>query len=102
MHTWTEIKEYIEELLNDRKDDFDNETISFIRHYLKHDELEMAFEALFIEIIKLKKYSFNNTKKAKDIALILKLDKESIFDSVFWKKFEFFLATGNSNEFMHP
>lgn len=95
MYTWTEIKEYIEELLNESKDDFDNETINFIRHYLKHNELEMAFEALFIEIINLKKYVFLNTKKAKEIALILKLDKEPIYDFDFWKKFEGFLATGN-------
>lgn len=95
MYTWTEIYEYIEELLNEWKDYLDKETINFIRHYLKHDELEMAFEALFIEIIKLKKDSFLNSNKAKDVALILKLDKESIFDMDFWKKFELFLETGN-------
>ena len=95
MYTWTEINEYIEELLNEWKDYLDKETINFICHYLKHDELEMAFEALFIEIIELKKDSFLNSKKAKDVALILKLDKESIFDMDFWKKFEFFLETGN-------
>jgi len=95
MYTWPEIKEYIEELLNNSNNDFDKETIDFIRHYIEYDEFEMAFEALLIEMINSKKYWHINKKKAKEIALVLKLDKEPIYDFDFWKKFESFITEGN-------
>lgn len=59
-----------------------------IEHYLKHDEYEMAFEGLIIELIKNKiqpdSFDFINWK---EIAVFYNLDKCSVFLINFWNEF---------------
>ena len=63
-----------------------------IEHYLNHDEYEMAFEGLFLSIMKSKKKFKIDIGTARKIAIELNLNIESVFDDGFWKKFESYLS----------
>ena len=81
------IKNEIEHLFNNYKKLFDDETNESINHYLNHDEYEMAFEGLFIEIMKTNVWiSKKSILFYIDIGIQLSLDKESVFEQDFWKK----------------
>ena len=84
---YNEIKKDIEILLNEYKNLFDNKTNNAIKHYIEHDEYEMAFEGLFIDIIKQNNWiSDKSITYYLEIGMQLSLDKESVFDPDFWMK----------------
>ncbi len=87
---WNNIEEFIKKTLEIVRRELNQESIEGVEHYLNHDEYEMAFEGLFIEIMKLKKLPELDMKESEEVALRLKLDEESIFDANFWDKFKTF------------
>ena len=87
---WNTAELYIKDTLKLTSSTLDKETIEAVQHYIDHDELEMAFEGLFIELMKTKKTVNIDTSTGKETALFLKLDKETVYDPDFWIKFETF------------
>lgn len=77
----------IRQLLQENSSELDEESQEFARHYLDHDEYELAFEGLFLGLIThgtMKSSEKLNTYVA--LGKSLKLDKESIIDAHFWSK----------------
>ncbi|KJS13671.1 MAG: hypothetical protein VR67_03515 [Peptococcaceae bacterium BRH_c8a] len=59
-----------------------------VKHYYKHDEFEMAFEGLILELLKTGKYPNNyDYIQWKELAIHYGLNKESVFDGQLWSKF---------------
>jgi len=78
----------LEYIISEYNDVFSEENIEEIRYLYNNDEYEMAFEVLMIESIKRKiGFDINTKEKILKIGLDLNLDKESVFDEFFWKKF---------------
>jgi hypothetical protein len=71
--------------------DLDAESVEVIGLYLDNREYEMAFEGLFLELIKSGKTIKLNASECMSMARQLKLDKETVFDYQFWSKFEAYL-----------
>lgn len=69
----------------------DAESAEAIVLYLDNREYEMAFEGLFLELIKSGKTIKINTNECMIMARQLKLDKETVFDHQFWPKFQAYL-----------
>ena len=67
--------------------ELDQEAIDAVKHYVEHDEYEMAFEGLFLEIIKLNEVPNLNFAESKKVAIMLRLHESSVFDADFWTKF---------------
>lgn len=72
------------------------ESIDAVTHYLKHDEYEMAFEGLFLDIMHLNQYPDIDYKQARMIGEDLSLNKESVFDSDFWPRFITYIEKATS------
>ena len=47
---------YIEDVLARNADTLERDTQEFVLHYLNHDEHEMAFEGLFLDLMKLGRF----------------------------------------------
>lgn len=77
----------IRQLLRENAGELDAESQEFARHYLDHDEYELAFEGLFLGLITLGTVK-SSEKLATYVALgkSLALDKQSILDAHFWPK----------------
>ena len=59
-----------------------------VNHYFEHDEFEMCFEGLVIELISNNLYpSEFKFSEWIEIALEYGLDEHSVFDGFFWKNF---------------
>lgn len=82
----SEIERYIQSVVLDFENRLDKDVIAEINHYLKHEEYEIAYEGLFLEIMKLKPMPSIDWTKSKHIAKLLNLDKESVLDDRFWAK----------------
>ena len=81
-------EQLIKSLLDDFLDFLDLESVNAIEHYLNHGEYEMAFEGLFIELIKADvSISQNELNKYFELGKDLNLDRDSVFDDGFWRKF---------------
>ncbi|WP_433958656.1 hypothetical protein [Cytobacillus horneckiae] len=64
------------------------EALEAIMHYFEHDEFELCFEGLVIELINNQSYPERfNFLEWKKVALEYQLDKESAFDGYFWGRF---------------
>ncbi|WIM40532.1 hypothetical protein PO903_06580 [Paenibacillus sp. PK4536] len=64
------------------------EGLETVTHYFEHDEYEMSFEGLVIELYTSKMYTVKfDFTEWKELALAFGLDKESIFDEKFWDNF---------------
>lgn len=85
---WEYIKKFIQSVLTIVQSSLNEEAIKSVNHYLEHDEYEMAFEGLFIEIMALKEIPKINLLKSKEVGELLNLNKETIFDFEFWNNFE--------------
>lgn len=82
------IERFIEDMLFLVQADLDTTSVTAIRHYLHHAEYEMAFEGLFIEIMTLEEIPQIDLIKTKEVARLLNLHEETVFERDFWKKFE--------------
>ena len=89
-NTWNYIQAFIHSALKTARPELDEESIEAVQHYLDHDEYEMAFEGLFIEIMKLQNVPEINFRESREVAKLLNLHKESVFDTDFWSKFDDF------------
>ena len=90
---WTVVDQFLRMLLNQFTDDLDDESIDAVLHYLEHDEYEMAFEGLFIELIKVNAVlSVEDANKCLKIGENLGINKDSVFDMNFWQKLNTFLC----------
>ncbi|MDP5276181.1 hypothetical protein [Chengkuizengella axinellae] len=78
------LEKYIE---SSRKVLSDND-LKGVWHYYNHDEYEMSFEGLIIELTQTNKYPddfiFKDWEK---LALYYKLNTDSVFDMYIWDKF---------------
>lgn len=92
---WTDINKFIESVLLEVESDLDPESSKAVRHYLRHDEFELAFEGLFLEIMDLNKPILLDFQKCWDIGKHLGLDRESVLDSKFWDKFNKYIRLQN-------
>jgi hypothetical protein len=92
---WTYIKKFIQSVLAIVHDKFDKESIDTVNHYVNHDEFEMAFEVLFIEVMKLRDIPSINFSEGEEIGKMLKLDEEVVFDPDFWSKFSTYIQKNN-------
>ena len=93
---WNSIKNYIISVLETVKTNLDQESIDSVKHYLDHEEYEMAFEGLFIEIMKLNSRPNIDFIEGRKFGKLLKLDEESVFDFNFWRQFENYCLANNN------
>jgi hypothetical protein len=78
----------LEKYISCSKELLTNEAIEAIMHYLSHDEYEMAFEGLLIELINIGQYPTSFIfLDWKELGEHYELDKESVFDELIWEKF---------------
>jgi hypothetical protein len=82
------VKKFIYSIIQKLNDKLDKESVVLLQHYLNHDEYEMAFEGLFIEIMKMSEAPKIDINRSKEIGRLLKLDEESIFEFDFWERFD--------------
>ncbi len=61
-----------------------------VRHYINYDEYEMAFEGLFIELMSLNEKLNIDYSESYKIALLLKLNEETVFDANFLEEISSF------------
>lgn len=87
------ILDFIEYTLKKVQEYLDEESIEAVSHYLSHNELEMAFEGLFLEIMSLDTPLEFNWDQCRQIGEKLNLHEETVFDFEFWPKFEAFIAS---------
>ncbi|WP_341278981.1 hypothetical protein [Paenibacillus sp. FSL H8-0537] len=81
-------KQALEQFISLSKALFSAEELEAVKHYFEHDEYEMAFEGLVIELYSSGKYPEEfNFAKWKELGIAFGLDKETIFDEKFWVKF---------------
>src|SRR5690606_38890134 len=85
---WKYVNEFIHLTLKTVQQQLDKESIDSVYHYLDHDEFEMAFEGLFLEIMRLERIPEIDLLKSKQVGKLLKLNEESVFDYNFWEKFD--------------
>jgi hypothetical protein len=86
--SWNKINIFLKSTLNEVGSYLDEDSIKTVNHYIDHDEYEMAFEIIFLEIMKMHKKPVIDYKQTTETALHLKLDKQTIFDIDFWKKYK--------------
>ncbi|MCF6344885.1 MAG: hypothetical protein L3J00_00270 [Thiomicrorhabdus sp.] len=86
---WINNSEHLLQILLDKySEQLDIETVEAVQHYIDHNEYEMAYEGLFIELMNLDQKPKNiDFDMYTDLGKGLKIDVESVFDSDFWKKY---------------
>ena len=77
-------KNYINKVLESVSKHLNDESYFSVTHYLSVDEYEMAFELLFTHIIYDKIPATIDEQECLSIELMLRLDKESVYDPSFW------------------
>ncbi|RYD58285.1 MAG: hypothetical protein EOP56_05010 [Sphingobacteriales bacterium] len=81
-------KDFIHSATQQISDSLGSDTVNTIFHYLDHAEYEMAFEILFIELMKLNMAAPIDIAKSRELGVLLRLNEQSVFDSNFWEKFD--------------
>ncbi|MDY6930104.1 MAG: MafI family immunity protein [Pseudomonadota bacterium] len=89
---WLCAENRIQTLLNRFVGLLDTETVESVQHYLDHSEYELAFEGLFIELMKVDAVLEKDESEIYlKLAMELGLDRDSVFDGKFWEKFKAFM-----------
>jgi hypothetical protein len=66
-----------------------SDSIDAVRYYIEHDEYEIAFEGLMLDLYKRGSLPKGfDTQEATTIAVALHLNEDSVLDSEFWDKFQ--------------
>ncbi|WP_109700671.1 hypothetical protein [Chitinophaga deserti] len=92
MDKYQNVIKYIKATLNQCRPFLIHEkTIVYVEHYLKYGEYEMAFEILFLGIMDSGKVPMIDVNKGMEVAKLLRLDKETIYDVNFWTNFKVFM-----------
>jgi hypothetical protein len=90
---FVDAKRLIQELLNQNTSNLDFESNETVRHYISHDEYEMAFEGLFIDLMKLGAVNWPEKPSTyMELGEKLGLDHDSVFDGNFWENFTHFIT----------
>ena len=85
---WSNTEQLLQTLLDDHSDRLDCDSKAWVQHYLDHSEYEMAFEGLFIELMKLDPKPMDiNFRTFIELGKTLGLEKDSVLDADFWSKF---------------
>lgn len=85
---------HIEKLIESNKNSIPENIYIASINYINHSEYELAFEAVFIGIMRSKKYYLPESRSLyMAIAKLLQLDKSSILDGSFWEKFHPFIES---------
>ena len=66
--------------------------IQHVEHYLKHAEIEMAFESLGLSLMARHVQVKEHEQRLTRIGALLGLDRESVFDDHFWRHFTQYLS----------
>jgi hypothetical protein len=84
----SELIKRIESVIEVLRNILDEDTMNEVMHYFDHGEYEMSYEGLMIDAmeVSLKNISVDFVEM-KEIAIELRLDKDTVFDSEFWTKF---------------
>ena len=70
------------------KEILSTEALKEVNHFFEHDEFEMAFEGLAIELMGACTYPENfRFSEWKDLGIEYRLNEHSVFDGSFWRKF---------------
>lgn len=87
----------IQDLLDQNSSSLDSESVDAVQHYISHDEYEMAFEGLFIDLMILGKIKSNkNLSVYMELGKNLGLEQGSVFDGDFWLKLTEFIEQARS------
>lgn len=90
---WLMVEKLIQILLNKYAGLLDSESVDSIQHYLDHSEYEMAFEGLFIELMKANvDMDEGEIETYFKLGQDLGLDEDSVFDGNFWEKLRVFVG----------
>lgn len=84
--TFEIVEKFINQFLDANSCIIDDAAVKHVKHYLHHNENEMAFELLILEIMKQSALVHWDDEKVLKCALFLELDKESVYDDDFFKK----------------
>ena len=84
---YTYIENYIRSVLLLVQSQLASDSVNSINHYLTNEEFEMAFEGLFIEVMKLPHVPKLDFSESRRVGELLKLDQDTVFDEDFWNKF---------------
>lgn len=85
---FTKAFKLIQGLLDRNASKLDSESIEAVQHYISHDEYEMAFEGLFIDLMALGEItSEENLATYVELGKKMALDQSTVFDGDFWSIF---------------
>ena len=91
---WTQVAADISRLKNVYARYLSSDAREGVEHYLSHDEYEMAFEGLAIELMRIDEVTLDDRRCCTQLGRQLGLDAESVFDADFWQKLLRFEAAG--------
>lgn len=67
------------------------QSLEYVQHYCNHAEIEMAFEIFCLKLIEQNiSVSAEHKQQILELAKLLNLDQESVFDQDFWSKIQKF------------
>jgi len=94
---WTEVDNSLRKLMEHCRSKLDNDTITGVEHYLDHDEYEMAFEGLFIDLMEAGFWPPDlSLSYYLEVGKNLGLEKESTFHPNFWEELLAYSGKRNS------
>lgn len=82
---WEHVRAESLAILEDCRDALGAETAKAVRHYLDHDEYEMAVEGLCLDLLARESPTVD-WQRCLSLARRVGLDKVSVFDAEFWVK----------------
>lgn len=86
---WSNVERILRHVLDESKPALELDAVEAVEHYLEHGEYEMAFEGLFLELMKSSiVFDKPTLKKYYKLGSVLGLAKDAVFDPQFWKKFQ--------------
>ncbi len=83
---WIEIVARISKILEETENLLSAEAIGFVQDYLFHDEYEIAFEGLCLELIEQDLLTTSNIGECLELAQELRLNEESVLKDDFWTR----------------
>lgn len=69
----------------------DEETRAYVKHYVDHSELEMAYELFGLGLMSKIATPPHEAKELLEMGCALGLDKETVYEDDFWETWEHFL-----------
>jgi hypothetical protein len=85
---WEYVLRTAREVLDAYRKDLPKDATEAVEHYLAHDEFEMGVEGLCIELLKLPSFRPEHRAVCRDLARLVGLDREAVFDPTVWSKLD--------------